>query len=138
MQPEQSPTSFPSTHPRSRGPIPTLAETEQRKRLVKALLTLEQPDAARLAPLDRGTRYQTLMAEATAQRQMIQQWLENQGLANEVVRLGTPNTFNVLFICCTPRVVRQLHRAPGVVDVAVARATVRPIDYNCDSAIYGS
>lgn len=88
---------------------------------VHVLLTLAHADPTELVDLDRGERYRRMMAHAQAQRQRIQRWLEVQGLAGEVTRLGDPNTFNLLFICCTERVAAELYRAPDVIDVAITK-----------------
>lgn len=86
---------------------------------VQVLLTLRHLDAETLKPLDRGARYRRLLAHAAAQRQCIAQWLEEHHLSAEVASLGDPNTFNLLFVTCTPRVAEMLKEAPGVVDVAI-------------------
>lgn len=87
---------------------------------VNVLLTLVHLDPDALELLDRGERYRLLMHFAEQQRDRIEQWLTEKELAAEVTRLGDPNTFNLLFVCCTPRVAKLLRYAPGVLDVAVA------------------
>ncbi|MCB0062821.1 MAG: hypothetical protein KDE19_11920 [Caldilineaceae bacterium] len=89
--------------------------------VVHVLLTLTHLDPETLEPLDRGERYRRLMEHATAQRQCIEAWLAEQHLLTEVMRLGDPNTFNLLFVSCTPHVAERLQDAPGVVDVAIAK-----------------
>jgi len=122
MSSEHNRISPPPNHEQSRGAVPAFAGLEQHETLVKVLLTLEHPAPEQLTTLDRSARYQTSMARATAQRQAIQEWLESRGLVSEIVRMGAANTFNILFICCTPRAAQQLQHAPGVVDVAVVRS----------------
>jgi hypothetical protein len=86
---------------------------------VNVLLTLERPPATLLAGCNRGERYRRLMAHARAQREHIIAWATEQGLCDDLIRVGEANSFQLLFIYCTPNAARQLASAPGVVDVAI-------------------
>ncbi len=50
-------------------------------------------------------------------RQHLVGWIEGQGLSGEVLRIGEPMAFNMLFIDCTPELAEQLVQAPHVVNV---------------------
>ena len=113
--------------PQSRDYKPTAAESSSRptrrsEPWVNVLLTLERPVTDSLKGDDRGERYRLLMAHAREQRRRIEAWAEEQGLCDEIVRFGEPNSFQLLFVYCTPHAARQLVRAPGVIDVAIAQA----------------
>ena len=88
---------------------------------VDLFLTLERPHADLLKGTDRGERYRLLMAHAEEQRQRLAHWVEDQGLCDEIVHLGEPNSFHVLFVRCTPEAARRFVRAPGVIDVAICQ-----------------
>lgn len=87
---------------------------------VNVFLTLERPPASTLDNYDRAERYRLLMAHAEAQRDAFKQWAEEEGLCEEIMRIGEANSFHLLFIYCTPAAAQRLVGAPGVIDVAVA------------------
>lgn len=101
-------------------PPPRLPSEQNAEAWLSVMLTLARPDNTALDTHNRGELYQALLADATAQRTRIQQWLAQEGLTAEVSHMGDANTFHVLFLCCTPRVAERLQEAPGVIDIAIA------------------
>jgi hypothetical protein len=104
-----------------RGHWPSLAPEHRYRSGVNVLLTLEKPCAETTTHLDRGERYRRLMAHAEAQRRQITAWIAEQGLTDEIMRVGEANSFHLLFIYCTPAAAERLAGAPGVIDVALAQ-----------------
>ncbi len=107
---------------RSESPVWSPAPVQQewpREIGVNVLVTLERPAATLRAGCNRGERYRRLMAHARAQRERIIAWAAEQGLCDELIRIGEANSFQLLFIYCTPNAARQLAGAPGVIDVAI-------------------
>lgn len=89
---------------------------------VTVMLTLARLDAAQLAPLNRGERYQTILAHADNQRTEILAWLATEGLSSGVKQISEPNTFNILFVCCTEQVADRLKQAPNVLEAGVVES----------------
>ncbi|HRW09244.1 MAG TPA: hypothetical protein P5121_29290 [Caldilineaceae bacterium] len=101
---------------------PALTEPCSYQPGVNVMLTLERPSTTALAGCERGERYRVLMAHAQAQRARIITWADEEGICDEIMRIGQANTFHLLFLYCTPEVAKRLAGAPGVVDVAIAPA----------------
>jgi hypothetical protein len=85
--------------------------------LVKVALTLQRPPSDDLQHLTRAERHRALRENSARLRSGIIRWLDERGMAPEVVRVGEPTLFNTLFVVATQRVAEQLRRAPGVTDV---------------------
>lgn len=86
---------------------------------VQVMVTIDRPKPESLAGCDRKEKFAILVENARQHRQQLVQWIQEHDLADEVVRIGAPTSFNLLFIQCTPHAAAQLAQAPGVVDVAV-------------------
>ncbi len=86
--------------------------------VVKIMAMLERPSAAALAQYDRGEKYQRLMDHARRCRSTLIDWIDEQGLSAELVRIQAPTCFNVLFIEGTEKLAKALYRAPSVVYTA--------------------
>lgn len=88
--------------------------------MVTVMLTLERPSPQDLSHFGRAQKYLALKSNATQIRGQLMDWLQERGLADEVLRVGQPTAFNTLFVTSTLGVAEQLTRAPGVVDVRPA------------------
>jgi hypothetical protein len=86
--------------------------------MIKVAVMLERPSSEELAQHDRGEKYQILRSNTAELRGGLVAWIEEQGLSEEVSRIGEATVFNMLFVVCTPRVAEELTRAPGVVSVS--------------------
>ena len=86
--------------------------------MVEVAVLLERPSSDELAQHDRGEKYHILRTNTAELRGGLVAWIEEQGLAEEVSRIGEATVFNMLFVVCTPRVAEELTRAPGVVSVS--------------------
>lgn len=84
------------------------------------MLTLERPSPEQLTDYGRAQRYAALKSSARAIREQLMAWLQEQGLSEEVARVGEPTVFNTLFVTSTRGVARELSHAPGVIDVKPA------------------
>lgn len=89
------------------------------KEWIDVVVTVERPPSAALTDQNRRQKLQVLEEHAQHQRAILLQWIETNGWANDVKRVGPPTGFNLLFIQCTPAAAQALKRAPGVEDVAV-------------------
>jgi hypothetical protein len=95
---------------------PLRAEDDSR-RWMECVVTVKRPPAAALDGHDRREKLQILEANARQQRANLVEWIEQHGLAGEVNTIGTPTSFNLFFIQCTPRAAQALKDAPGVLSV---------------------
>jgi hypothetical protein len=86
--------------------------------MIKVGVVLERPSSEELVQHDRGEKYQILRSNTADLRKELIAWIEEQGLSEEVSRIGEATVFNMLFVVCTPRVAEELTRAPGVVSVS--------------------
>lgn len=86
-------------------------------RVVKIALMLQRPASGDLEHLTRAERHRVLRENSARLRSALIRWLDERGMAPEVVRVGEPTLFNTLFVVATQRVAEQLRRAPGVADV---------------------
>ncbi|MEZ4866833.1 MAG: hypothetical protein R3C14_36265 [Caldilineaceae bacterium] len=84
---------------------------------VQVMLTIDRPDPGALADYSRREKFRILQDSARFQRDVLQRWIQEHGLADEVARIGDPTTFNFLFVECTPHAAQELAHAPGVVNV---------------------
>jgi hypothetical protein len=67
--------------------------------------------------LDRAEKYRVLHAGTDDVRKQLIEWIEAEGLAGEIVELGEPTAFSLLFARSTPEGAKRLRDAPGVVSV---------------------
>jgi len=108
-----------------------LPQTPGATPVVSALVTLERPAPEQLADCTRGDKYALLLENNQQQRALLLRWIEEHGLADEVLRIGASTTFNLLFICCTQHAAAELAQAPGVKAVTIAgeceRASTREL-----------
>lgn len=130
IQPGQAGQHADQDHPQSEDDQHQEQEQEQEKEpvepiqpdqpleMVKVALVLERPSSDELAQHDRAEKYQILRTNTAELRRGLIAWIEEQGLSEEVSRIGEATVFNVLFVVCTPRVAEELTRAPGVVSVS--------------------
>lgn len=86
--------------------------------MIKVAVMLERPSSDELVQHDRAAKYQLLRSNTAELRGRLIAWIEEQGLSEEVSRVGEATVFNMLFVVCTPRVAEELTRAPGVVRVS--------------------
>jgi hypothetical protein len=93
-------------------------ESQYESSLLTFMLTLERPSAEQLQHQGRGRKYWLLKQSATEIRERLVEWIDENGLAGDVVRVSQPTVFNTLFVTSTPRAAEWLSHAPGVVDVA--------------------
>ncbi len=103
----------------STAPFPTSRQSPGATKVVNALVTLDRPLSANLAECDRGDKYAILLDNTQQQRSQLLHWIEDHGLADEVLRVGASTTFNLLFVCCTRHAADQLAQAPGVKEVTI-------------------
>lgn len=88
--------------------------------VVSALVTLDRPAPAQLADCTRSDKYERLLENTQQQRADLLRWIEEHGLAEEVLRIGASTTFNLLFVCCTQHAAAELAQAPGVKEITIA------------------
>jgi hypothetical protein len=130
IQPDQAdqraeqdhPQSEDDQHPeqeqeRDKGPVEPI-QPDQPLEMVKVALVLERPSSKELAQHNRAEKYRILRTNTAELRGGLIAWIEEQGLSEEVSRIGEATVFNMLFVVCTPRVAEELTRAPGVVSVS--------------------
>lgn len=84
---------------------------------LECVVTVKRPPAAALDGHDRREKLQILEANARQQRANLVEWLEQHDLADEVNTIGTPTSFNLFFVQCTPKAAQALKDAPGVLSV---------------------
>lgn len=84
------------------------------------MLTLERPSPEQLINYGRAQKYAALKSSARAIRDQLMVWIQEQGLAGGVARVGEPTVFNTLFVTSTRGVARRLSHAPGVVGIRPA------------------
>lgn len=101
-------------------PFSTSRQSPGATNVVSALVTLDRPLPASFAECDRGDKYAILLDNTQQQRSQLLHWIADHGLADEVLRVGAPTTFNLLFVCCTRHAADQLAKAPGVKEVTIA------------------
>jgi len=82
------------------------------------MLTLERPSGEQLRHQGRGQKYSFLKQSATEIRERLVEWIDENGLTTDVVRVSQPTVFNTLFVTSTPWAAERLSQAPGVVGVA--------------------
>ncbi len=88
--------------------------------MVTVMLTLERPSPEDLVDYGRGDKYAALKSNASQIRNQLLEWIHQEGLDEEVARVGEPTVFNTLFVTSTELVAQELRRAPGVVEVRPA------------------
>jgi hypothetical protein len=88
--------------------------------LVTVMLTLERPSPEELRGYGRGDKYAALKSSASEIRKQLLAWIREQGLDEDVTRVGEPTVFNTLFVTSTRAAAKKLGRAPGVVEVRPA------------------
>lgn len=84
---------------------------------VTFMVTLERPPANELVDYNVAEKYQLLKDLSEDALRSLRAWIEKQGLADQVVRIGPPTTFSVLFITGSPKLGKELTKAPRVIDV---------------------
>jgi hypothetical protein len=97
-------------------------ESRYESSMLTFMLTLERPSGEQLRHRERGQRYSLLKQSASEIRERLVEWIDENGLTTDVVRVSEPTVFNTLFVTSTPRAAEQLSHAPGVVDVAPTEA----------------
>ncbi len=85
--------------------------------MINVMVTLERPPSKELANYNRGQKYAFLRENATRIRERLVEWIQEQGLSEEVARVGEATVFNALFVTCTPGAAELLTQAPGVLSV---------------------
>ena len=93
-------------------------ESRYESSMVTFMLTLERPSGEQMRHHGRGQRYTLLKQSASAIRERLVEWIDENGLATDVARVSQPTVFNTLFVTSTPWAAERLSHAPGVVDVA--------------------
>jgi hypothetical protein len=86
--------------------------------MLSVMVTLERLPSEQLASFNRKQKYTRLRSYASGLREKLVEWIEQEGLAEQVAQVGEPTVFNALFVTCTPGVAERLVQAPGVVRVA--------------------
>lgn len=85
---------------------------------VDLMLTLERPTPAAMNGIDRGKKYKMMRQNSEHLREELLKWLDDQGLANDVMEIGEATAFNTLFVKATSYAAEMITTAPGVIDVA--------------------
>ena len=80
-------------------------------------LKLERVRPDEFDNLDRAEKYASLRGGAERARQRLAARIKAEGLDEEIVELGDPTAFNVIFAKSTPEGAERLRKAPGVVSV---------------------
>ena len=93
-------------------------QPDQPPDMIKVAVVLERPSSEELAQHSRTEKYQILRGNNEELRKGLVAWIEEQGLSEEISRIGTATVFNTLFVVCTPWVAEELVWAPGVVSVS--------------------
>lgn len=88
--------------------------------MITLAVQLERPSPKALGQYDRAQKYRILRDNTSQARDKLIAWIEDQGLSDEVYRIGDPTAFNLLFIDTTARVAERLTKAPGVVGVSAS------------------
>jgi hypothetical protein len=88
--------------------------------MITLAVQLERPSPKALGQYDRAQKYRILRDNTSQTRDKLIAWIEDQGLSDEVYRIGDPTAFNLLFIDATPEVAERLAKAPGVVSVSAS------------------
>jgi hypothetical protein len=130
IQPDQADRHAEQDHPQSDDDQQQEQGEEQEKKpvepiqpdqplgMVKVAVKLERPASEELTQHDRAEKYRILRSNTVDRRKELIAWIDEQGLSEEVSRVGDATVFNMLFVVCTPRVAEELTRAPGVISVS--------------------
>lgn len=94
-------------------------KTKKTEDMIKATVVLERPSSEELAHHSRAEKYNALRNNTARLKEKLIAWIEEQGLSEEISQIGEPTAFNILFVTCTPKVVKKLTQAPGVVSVSM-------------------
>ena len=94
------------------------AELDNASEMVDLILTLERPSTKSLNGMNRGEKAKLLNENSEHLRAELLKWLEEEGLANQVEKVGEATTFNTLFLKTTPYVAKMICAAPGVKEIA--------------------
>ena len=78
---------------------------------------LERSRSEGFEEFDRAEKYRALRSASEEVRRQIAQWVEAEGLVDEIVELGDPTAFSLLFVKSTAEGAQRLRDAPGVVSV---------------------
>lgn len=81
---------------------------------VKVLIAFERPSSTTLKQLNRGDRFRTLIKRCEEQRANLLEWAMGHHLQDEILRVGEPTAFNMIFAEVSPRAIEQLLNAPEV------------------------
>jgi len=88
--------------------------------MITLAVQLERPSPKALGQYDRAQKYRILRDNTSQARDKLIAWIDDQGLSDEVYRIGDPTAFNLLFIDATAKVAERLAKAPGVVSVSAS------------------
>lgn len=66
--------------------------------MIKVTVVLECPSSEKLAYHSRAEKYNAMRENTAKLRERIIEWIRNQGLEEEISRVGEPTAFNVLFV----------------------------------------
>jgi hypothetical protein len=88
--------------------------------MITLAVQLERPSPKALDQYDRAQKYRILRDNTSQARDKLIAWIDDQGLSEEVYRIGDPTAFNLLFIDATASVAERLAKAPGVVSVSAS------------------
>lgn len=90
--------------------------------MIQVMVQVARPAPEALEGAKRGEKYEALRENSLRQRERLVHWLEDEGLEDEVDRVGPPTAFDLLFVDCTLRVAERLPEAPGVIKVSQVSA----------------
>jgi hypothetical protein len=90
------------------------------REVVQVIVTIERPSASELQKLNRPERIRALRANTSRRRDDLIAWIEQEGLFEQVEKVGKATAFNLLFLRSTREVAERIKEAPGVAKVAVA------------------
>ncbi|MBV7339501.1 hypothetical protein KFU94_67085 [Chloroflexi bacterium TSY] len=79
---------------------------------------LTRPPAEFLQGKKRGEQCQQLAEYNQERRTVLLKWIEEKHLCDQLVQLGSPTAFNVIFAEGTLALAEALQQAPGVLEVA--------------------
>jgi hypothetical protein len=86
----------------------------------RVALVLQRPDDDALSAMDKTEKYNALKHYNSELRDSIITWLKENDLLEDVVDVGEPTVFGILFVTTRPEFVDKLAEAPGVLSASIS------------------
>ena len=83
------------------------------------MVMLERPPAAEVPQLSGSDKDADLSAYTKQQRDNLIEWIKEQGLSNQLIRIDEPSEVNLLRMEGTPTLAAALQYAPNILSVAL-------------------